>query len=128
LKHVDHGNHDQRSGAKGPRAVAALVPENGRSQLLVAANHGVEWWQESEDENEWKLKQRAVDPSLGSPFFSLAVDAGFARKNIYTFCIIIIFAGKALHTSVATFNFAYNMYNVYIYILYIFSYTYRIAK
>ena len=90
MKPVDHGNHDQRSGAKGPRAVAALAPENGRSQLLVAANHGVEWWQESEDENEWKLKQRAVDPALGSPFFSLAVDAGFARKKkIYIYIYII---------------------------------------
>ena len=79
--------------------MAALAPENGLSQLLVAANHGVEWWQESEDENEWKLKQRAVDPSLGSPFFSLAVDAGFARNNISLFLL----ARHSIHP-VATFN------------------------
>lgn len=45
------------------------------------------------------------------------------KKTIYIkLYMIIIFSGKALHTSVGTFNFAYNMY------IYIFSYTYRTAK
>eukprot|EP00438_Fugacium_kawagutii_P019271 Skav217561 [mRNA] locus=scaffold1602:495811:497747:+ [translate_table: standard] len=56
---------------KGPRAVVSL--KTSRAPQLVLAANGAEWWEEGEPKT-WKLKQRASDPALQSPFFSLAVD------------------------------------------------------
>jgi hypothetical protein len=38
---------------------------------VLGSNEAVEWWQEVDQ--QWKMEQRAADPSLKSPFFSLAV-------------------------------------------------------
>ena len=63
-------------GAGGPRALTTVTPGLGRPgcnapQLVLGSNEGVEWWQEVDQ--QWKMRQRAADPSLKSPFFSLAV-------------------------------------------------------
>ncbi|CAK9037193.1 unnamed protein product [Durusdinium trenchii] len=59
-------------GASGPRAlVATKIP----TEVLLAANHGVEWWEESEEgDAHWRCVRKAMDQSLGSPLFSLAID------------------------------------------------------
>lgn len=63
-------------GAGGPRALITVSPGLGQpgrnaSQLVLGSNEAVEWWQEVDQ--QWKMEQRAADPSLKSPFFSLAV-------------------------------------------------------
>lgn len=45
------------------------------TEVLLAANHGVEWWEESEEgDAHWRCVRKAMDQSLGSPLFSLAID------------------------------------------------------
>ncbi|CAE7885890.1 unnamed protein product [Symbiodinium sp. KB8] len=61
----------QSTTTAGPRALAALPSREAR---LILAAGGAEWWEEAG--GEWAQVQKATDPDLGSPFFSVATEPG----------------------------------------------------
>eukprot|EP00439_Symbiodinium_sp_Y106_P083890 s171_g24.t1 len=59
----------------GPRALASLPSRKAGARLFLADSGGAEWWKEA-GKGEWTQVQKATDPDLGSPFFSVAAEPG----------------------------------------------------
>ena len=59
----------------GPRALASLPSRKAGARLVLADSGGAEWWKEA-GKGEWTQVQKATDPDLGSPFFSVAAEPG----------------------------------------------------
>ncbi|CAE7200371.1 unnamed protein product [Symbiodinium sp. CCMP2592] len=59
----------------GPRALASLPSRKAGARLVLADSGGAEWWKEA-GKGEWTQVQKASDPDLGSPFFSVAAELG----------------------------------------------------